>query len=74
MTRHLFHDLDEEDDYEPAEPGESERCTPERLLVFIQETRRRTGKWPTLRDCKDRYGGILGPLVDAWELRRRGLI
>lgn len=66
---------DEEDHaYVPAEPGETERCTPERLLAFIKETKAKTGKSPTLKDCKERFGGILGPMVDAWELRKRGLL
>jgi hypothetical protein len=64
-----------EDPEEPRyEPGESERCTPELLLGFIRETRARTGKSPTLKDCKERFGGIIGPLMDAWTLRERGLL
>lgn len=57
------------------EPGEAGlRCTPELLWEFIRETRARTGKSPTLLDCKGRFGGILGPLVCGWELERRGLM
>ncbi len=74
----LFGLLDPEDEEElnfpPMEPGECERCTPERLLAFIQETRAATGKSPTLRDLKQKFGGILGPLIDGWELKRRGLL
>ncbi len=71
----LFFEFDEDED-EPVrfEPGEMERCTPERLLAFINEVKAATGKPPTLRDCRQRFGGILGPIVDSWELRRRGLI
>ncbi len=73
MSKNSLFDEDEQD-AEPREPGESERCTPARLLAFIRETRQRSGKSPTLRDLKDRFGGILGPLVDAWTLQKQGLI
>lgn len=69
--RNLF--TPEEKDDEPCDPGEDRRCSPEKLLAFIQDHRRTTGKKPTLEDCKRRFGGILGPMVDFWELRRRGL-
>jgi hypothetical protein len=60
-------DPDEAPDDASREPPR-ERCTPEKLLAFIRELRR----MPTLKECKERFGGILGPMVDAWELRRRG--
>lgn len=59
----------DEDDTKP-DTGETERCTPERLLAFYREL----GRKPTLGECKKRFGGILGPMVDGWELQRRGLL
>jgi hypothetical protein len=72
MSDWLFHD--ETDDWEPAEPGEMERCTPERLLAFYNQTVAETGKPPDLRDIKRKFGGILGPLIDSFTLVDQGLI
>jgi hypothetical protein len=44
-------------------------CTPELLLAWVREL----GRAPTLKECQDRYGGILSALVSGWELQRRGL-
>ena len=68
--RDLFHDDEDEMVYEP---GEQERCTPERLLEFVGRIKRLHGRSPTLHECKAEFGGIIGPLVDYWELKRRGL-
>lgn len=56
------------DDEELGNRPEENRCTPEKLLAFIEEI----GRMPTLKECKDRWGGILGAIVDAWELQRQG--
>lgn len=69
MERDLFtFDPDDPDHDELAEPARDTNCTPEKLLAFI----RRLGRVPTLKECKQEWGGILGPLFDYAELRRRG--
>jgi hypothetical protein len=55
------------------EVGSNERCTPERLLAFIQLSKKTVGRMPNLAECKAKFGGILGPMVDYWELKRKGL-
>ncbi len=60
-------DPDEEKD---AEPTKDIRCTPERLLAFIN----RLGRMPTLKECKTEFGGILGVLIDGWALQKAGLL
>lgn len=77
--RFLFRDMGDMGDHEPDDEADSrpervERCTPEKLLAFIEETRKATGRSPTLKDCKDRFGGILGAIVCSWKLRDDGLI
>lgn len=72
-----MHDLFDEDEDGPAYealPGEDRRCTEGTLLAFIRQMKAATGKMPTLRDCKGRFGGILGPLIVGGRLREKGLI
>lgn len=67
--------MDDHDDHEEsADPGMSDRCTPEKLLAFIEKTRAATGKMPTLGACKAEFGGIIGPMIDYWALKRKGLV
>ena len=63
----LFLDEDE------FEGSGSIRCTPEALLEFLSQFHRKEHRSPTLRECKEKFGGILGPIVCAWELEARGL-
>lgn len=63
---------DQQDEEIRPEPGDRERCNPERLLAFINETIKATGKQPTLLDLKHKFGGILGPMVDFWKLKEQG--
>jgi hypothetical protein len=64
-TSHMF---TPEIDDEPQERGPDRRCTPELLLEFMAKL----GKYPTLAELKKEFGGILGPMVDGWELQRTG--
>jgi hypothetical protein len=57
----------EEDEDRPA-PGSNRRCTPDLLLAWLLEL----GRQPTLQECKQHFGGILGPLFCGWELQRQG--
>ncbi len=57
-----------EPDDDQADRGEGDRCTPELLRAYILDL----GRYPTLQECKKRFGGILGPIFDGWELQRRG--
>ncbi len=65
--------LEEMEAAERPEPGEDRRCTPEKLLAFVQECLKAQGRHPSLAECKKRFGGLLGPLLDGWELKERGL-
>lgn len=58
----------EVDEEEPKERGPDKRCTPELLLEFMLHI----GRYPTMGELKYVFGGILGPLIDGWELQRRG--
>jgi hypothetical protein len=49
-------------------PAADRRCTPELLLAFLRTLHRPA----TLADLRHEFGGILGPLLDAWTLRRAG--
>lgn len=49
-------------------------CTPELLLEFIRKTQKLQNRFPTLLEIKHEFGGIIGAIVDGWELQRRGLI
>jgi|AGTN01.3.fsa_nt_gi hypothetical protein len=69
----LFEEQEEDAQHE-REPGESDRCTPEKLLRFIKETKAKTGKSPTMGELKAKFGGVLGPLMDAHTLREKGLL
>lgn len=71
IDRSLFDEEDDDDFYEHR-PSETERCTPERLLDLINETKRQHGRYPTLQECRARFGGILGPMVVFWGLRDEG--
>lgn len=68
----LLTDLDHEEEEEQQPAGPDRRCTPELLLAFVQEHLAATGKHPTLRDIKQRFGGIIGPLIDGWTLKQQG--
>jgi hypothetical protein len=57
-----------------SEPGADRRCTPEKLLAFVSETKARAGRSPTLAECKERFGGLLGVFVDSWQLKKAGLL
>lgn len=46
-------------------------CTPESLAEFVQRFTAANGHGPTLGDCKQEFGGILGVLTSGWELQRR---
>jgi hypothetical protein len=69
-------DPDEEneqnEDSRPYEPGQCERCTPDRLLDYIREVRAAHRRMPTLAELKQKFGGILGPMVDYWTLQNEG--
>jgi hypothetical protein len=64
-TRYFF---TPEVDSEPREPSKDRRCTPELLLEFMLKL----GKYPTLAELRHEFGGVLGPIVDGWELQRTG--
>lgn len=70
FTRGLLTDVPEEETERDA--GADYRCTPELLLSFVQDHLAATGKHPTLRDVKARFGGILGALLDGWTLKQQG--
>jgi len=53
---------------------EDDRCTPELLLAFIQQSVRATGKYPTWEQTKERFGGILSAQLHLAELNRKGLL
>jgi hypothetical protein len=53
---------------------EDNRCTPEKLEAYIRKHVQATGQIPTLHSCIKQFGGILGALVDLWELDRRGTL
>ncbi len=67
----LFEDPADEDDFEPSRDN---HCTPEKLEAFIHLVWKLNGRMPTLRELKAEFGGILGPLLDGWELERRGIL
>ncbi|OAI41253.1 hypothetical protein AYO40_03470 [Planctomycetaceae bacterium SCGC AG-212-D15] len=46
-------------------------CTPEALDDFIKRCLAVNGRQPTLFEIKDEFGGILGAIVNGWELERR---
>lgn len=64
----LYNDAPDEDDGEVGQV----RCTPEVLKEFVLRSLKATGKVPTLAECKAEFGGIIGAIVAAWELRRVG--
>ncbi len=66
----LFGLADPDEDERPAD----NRCTPEKLLAYLKRCRAINGKSPTLAEVKQEFGGILGPLLDGWELERQGLL
>ena len=72
--RWLFTEEEEDREVASREVGEDQSCTPEKLLAFCRSCEALTGKPPSLRDLKSRFGGLLGPLVCAWSLEDQGLL
>lgn len=64
---------DPEEEREARRRPVDNRCTPDKLLEFIRKTIKTTGKFPTLRDCKHQFGGIIGPMLDLWSLQKQGI-
>jgi hypothetical protein len=56
------------------EVAPDDRCTPEKLEAFVRASLSVSGRFPSLQELKNEYGGVLGPLVDSWELDRRGVL
>lgn len=46
--------------------------TPEELAEFVVLSLKYGGKVPTLEQCKEAFGGILGAMRASWELKDAG--
>lgn len=71
MGRGLYdpqYTLDPEEEKDKRSRQHAARCTPDLLLEFINKL----GRMPTLHECKQEFGGILGPMLDGWTLRDQG--
>jgi hypothetical protein len=67
VTHNLYDDEDDDEDGKYIRPDDN-RCTPDKLLDFITGL----GRMPTLSECRQRFGGILGVFVDSWLLQSQG--
>lgn len=69
---HKYNDYQNREDgpefFDPG-PRVDRRCTPEILKAWLVEFRNEHKREPTLQDVKDRFGGILGPLMDYHDIR-----
>lgn len=82
MTVPGYFDDRDEDEFGIADPElererrrrPTERCSPDKLLAFLKQTREETGKEATLAQIKGKFGGLIGPFIDYWELKRRGIL
>lgn len=62
------HETDDEGRPLPPPRPVDNKCTPDKLLAFINTL----GHMPTLQELKHHFGGILGPLFDGWTLQEQG--
>ena len=60
--------FDPEAEKEEAAPITVQKCTPDKLLAWIEGL----GRMPTLAERKREWGGILGPMTAGWELQAQG--
>lgn len=68
-------DMDAPDPDDRPEPGQDRRSTPEKLEAYLRAyAAQGGGKMPSLAEIKAEFGGVLSVFVDAWELRRRGVL
>ncbi len=56
------------DEHELTHRGVSRLCTPDTLLAFMLDL----GRYPTLQECKDEFGGILAAMFCGWRLQAEG--
>jgi hypothetical protein len=49
------------------------RCTPELLKEFVERSLKATGRYPTMGELRQRFGGLIGPIMDGHTLRDRGV-
>lgn len=61
-----FDDPDEQTRERPR-PADN-RCTPAKLEAFCRTMLREHGRFPTLLEIKNQFGGLLGAYVDAWNM------
>lgn len=74
-------DYENEEEFGIADPEaerekrrSTERCSPEKLLAFLKQAKAETGKDATLAQIKGKFGGLIGPFIDYWELKRKGIL
>lgn len=67
----LFDEFMEDPEEDRPDPGEDRNCSPEILLEWLTDWLKTYGRSPTIGEVKKRFGGLIGPMMDAHELKKR---